>query len=79
MKKKLSDQAKDILNLLLKKEPDDRIEPDQIIYHPFFSDFKYEDYKSKKLESPLMQLTKELNIPKFYFNDSDIYNKGIKL
>ncbi len=75
-RKKLSDEAKDILNLLLKKDPEDRIEPEQIIYHPFFSRFNYSDYKNKKIESPLKSLINKINFPKYYFDDSGIY-KGI--
>jgi len=76
-KKKLSDEAKDILNLLLKKDPEERIEPEQIIYHPFFSRFNYEDYRSKKIESPLKSLIKKVNIHKFYFDDSGIYKSNL--
>lgn len=75
-KKKLSDEAKDILNLLLKKDPEDRIEPEQIIYHPFFSNFNYEAYKSKKIESPIKAIIKEVNIPKYYFDDSGVYKSN---
>lgn len=75
--KKLSEEAKDILNLLLKKDPEYRIEPEQIIYQPFFSSFNYADYTSKKIESPLKILINKVNIPKYYFDDSGIYKSKL--
>ncbi len=76
MKKKLSDEAKDILNLLLKKDPEQRIEPEQIIYHPFFSNYNYEAFNNKDIESPLKDMIKKINIPKFYFDQSDTYKSN---
>ena len=59
----------------MKKDPEDRIEPDQIVYHPFFSDVNLEDYKNGKFISPLKKLISQINITSFFFDDSKLNKK----
>ena len=68
-KKVISDEAKDLINLLLKKSPEKRIESNRILYHPFFENFKFEDYENKILDSPLNNLIAKMNIGNFSNND----------
>ena len=78
LKLKISKEAKDLLNLLLKKDPQERILPDQLLFHPFFSSFNYDDYLLKKKESPLIRYIKEIKFQKIFINqgDKNINDKG---
>ena len=75
---KLSNQAIDLLSLLLKKDPEERIQADQLLYHPFFSSYNFEDFCNKKIESPLMRYIKEIKLSKFFIDDEKckIKDKG---
>jgi len=49
---KISPEAIDLLKLLLKKDPERRIKPEQIPYHPWFKGMNFEDIKNLKYEPP---------------------------
>lgn len=66
---KLSKPAIDLLTLLLKKDCEERIQPDELLYHPFFSDYNFDDYLNKKIESPLLKYTKDIKLPKFFIEN----------
>lgn len=55
----ISEQAKNFIELLLRKDPDERMYPSEILKHAFFKDYDYEFVKNKKLESPLKKLIEE--------------------
>ncbi len=65
MKKKIiiedpvSEQAKNFIELLLRKDPDERMYPSEILKHSFFKDYDYASVFNKKLESPLKKLIEE--------------------
>ena len=55
----ISEQAKNFIELLLRKDPDERIYPSEILKHAFFKDYDYDLIKNKKLQSPLKRLIEE--------------------
>jgi len=69
---KLSKEAVDLISLLLKKDPEERIQPDELLYHPFFSSYNFDDFLKKKKESPLMKYTKEIKLQKFFIENGKV-------
>lgn len=49
---KLSPDAKDLLQKMLKKKPEERIAPADIKKHPFFASIDFEKLLAKKIEPP---------------------------
>ena len=49
---KFSSEAKDLLQKMLKKKPEERIGPQEIKKHPFFAAIDFEKLLKKKVESP---------------------------
>lgn len=49
---KLSPEAKDLLQRMLKKKPEDRISSEEIKKHPFFASIDFEKLLAKKIEPP---------------------------
>jgi serine/threonine protein kinase len=52
----ISSEAKDLLLILLNKDRDMRILPEQIPFHPFFKGINFNEIKEIKLQSPLKPL-----------------------
>ena len=50
----VSYQANDLLKLLLHKDVDRRIKPEQIPYHPWFNGINFNDIKNIKVKSPFI-------------------------
>ncbi len=50
----ISDAAKDLLNSLLMKNPQERIKPNDIPTHPWFNEINFDDVYNLKIKSPFV-------------------------
>lgn len=48
----ISDDAKSLLEGLLNRDPEERLQGDAVLQHPFFSDINWDDLFSKKVDPP---------------------------
>jgi serine/threonine protein kinase len=50
----ISEEIKDLLNRLLAKKVEDRINPEKIQKHPFFQDINFQDVLQNKIKAPFI-------------------------
>ena len=77
-KYKISDEAKDIINKLLEKDPGIRLGRKgikEIKKHPFFSGIKFDSIRNKKIKAPFKPIIQEDNITNNF--DEDFLNMDI--
>jgi serine/threonine protein kinase len=56
----VTSEAKDFIRQSLAKEPQDRIDPENIPLHPFFKDLRFDDIYKRKISAPY--------VPKIVYN-----------
>lgn len=67
----VSEEAKDLVNLLLQKDPQKRLSADQILLHPWFNDVLADIHSDDALGDDVSPLTKILELNS---NEEEIIN-----